>query len=213
LDKLPAIFDWARLGVFTGSRLGEYGQSKPRKGQLFATVPNSPDVGAWANTPLAFICDDFTFYDAQRCLLDHNDLPCLLRMAKEVHVQFWFDKSALNFSVQKIRRTPSNFICAVKGSISILHRATVLGVPEAHPIGIFRSSTAGDYKFIRGDDVSNIMQYACKVAYPDPAHYMRQHIDCIMPHSNHVTACIALNQANVSVEDIAFRLRLQVPSV
>jgi hypothetical protein len=61
LDKLPAIFDWTRLGVFTGSRLGEYGQSKPHKGELFAKVPDSADAGVWANTPLAFIRSDFTF--------------------------------------------------------------------------------------------------------------------------------------------------------
>jgi hypothetical protein len=39
------------------------------------------------------------------------------------------------------------------------------------------------------------------------------HIDRIMAHSNRVRACLALHQAGVVVEDIAFRLRWQVPSV
>jgi hypothetical protein len=213
LDKLPAIFDWTRLGVFTGSRLGEYGQSKPRKGELFAKVPDSADAGVWANTPLAFIRSDFTFFDASRCALTPGDLSLLHRHAVEVHIRFRFDKSNLNFSIRKFRRTPNNFICAVKASISIFQRALRLQVPELYPIGVFRCSTAGDYKFIRGDDVSKVMRYACTIAYPDSRHYMRMHIDRIMAHSNRVTACLALHQAGVVVEDIAFRLRWQVPSV
>jgi hypothetical protein len=73
LDCLPAIFDWARLGIFT------YNQSKPRAGELFATIPNSPDAGVWANTPLvAFLRSDFTFYNANRHQLDILDLATLL---------------------------------------------------------------------------------------------------------------------------------------
>jgi hypothetical protein len=78
---------------------------------------------------------------------------------------------------------------------------------------VYRTTTAGDYKFIHGEDVSSVMRYACTLAYPDARHYMRLHIDRIMAHSNRVTACLALNQANISVEDIAFRLCWQVPSI
>jgi hypothetical protein len=144
LDKLPAIFDWTQLDIFTGSRLGEYSQSKPRKGELFATVPNSPDVGIWANTPLAFIRADFTFYDAARHMLTQTDLLLLQCQTAEVHVCFYFDKSVLNFSVQKFRQTPNKFICAVKGSISILLCVHHLGIPVDHPIGVFGSTTAQD---------------------------------------------------------------------
>jgi hypothetical protein len=213
LDRLPAIFDWTRLGVFTGSRLGEYGQSKPRPGELFATVPNSPDASIWANTPLAFIQDDFTFYDELRHLLDCSDLESLSRRAIEVHVRFRFDKSSLNFSIRKFRRTPRNFMCTVKSRISILCRADRLRVPASHPIGVYRSTTEGAYKFIRGDDVSSVMCYACVSAYPESSHYMRQHIDRIVAHLNRVTACLALHQAGVTIDDIAFCLRWQVPSI
>lgn len=213
LDRLPAIFDWTRLGVFTGARLGEYGQSKPRKGELFATVPNSPDAGIWANTPLAFMRSDFTFFDAGRCIVQPDDLSKLSRISVEVHIRFRFDKSKQNFSVRKFRRTHNNFVCAVKASISIFCRANRLRIPDDYPIGAFRTTTAGDYKFLTGSDVSDIMRYACRIAYPDDRHYMRIHIDRIVSHSNRVTACLALNQADVSVEDIAFRLRWQVPSV
>jgi hypothetical protein len=161
LDCLPAIFDWTRLGVFTGSRLGEYGQSKPRAGELFAAVPISPDASIWANTPLAFIRDAFTFYDALRHLLDRTDLELLSHCAIEVHVCFRFDKSTLNFSIRKFHRTPWNFMCAVKSSISILHHAHHLGGPAEYQVGVYHSMTEGDYSFIHGDDVSSIMCYAC----------------------------------------------------
>jgi hypothetical protein len=207
LDRLLAIFDWAVLGVFTGSRLGEYGQSKPCRGEPFATVPNSPDAGEWAGTPLAFMHSDFTFFDAQFCLLSRSHTQQLLRLANEVHVRFRYDKSPNNFSIRKIRRSSGTFICAVKSSIAILQRADLLQVPSQFPVGVYRCTTAGDYRFICGPDLSDIMQYACRAAYPDEHPYMRLHIDRIMAHSNHVTACLALYQADIPDEIITFCLR------
>ena len=213
LDLLPAIYDWTRLGIFTGSRLGEYGQSKPRSGELFATVPLCSDAGEWAGTPLAFIREDFTYFDAQRHSLDRSALSDLQRYAEEVHIRFRYDKSTTNFAVRKFRRLRHSFICPVSSSIAILHRAHSLCIPERFPIGAYRSSTAGDFKFIRGDDVCRIMRYACIIAYPDIRHYMRQNVDRLVAHSNRVTACLALHQAGVLEEEIAHRLRWQVPSV
>jgi hypothetical protein len=212
LDRLPAIFDWAVLGVFTGSRLGEYGQSKPRRGELFAVVPTTRDAGEWAGTPLAFMRSDFSFFDAQRCLMSCSDTRQLLQSATEVHVRFRSDKSPNNFSIRKFRRSSGHFICAVKASISIIQRADLLQIPSQFPIGVYRCSAAGDYRFIRGADLSDIMRYACRAAYPDEQHYMRLHIDR-MAHSNRVTACLALHQADIPVEVIAFCLRWTVPSV
>jgi hypothetical protein len=213
LDLLPAIYDWTRLGIFTGSRLGEYGQSKLRSGELFATVPMCPDAGEWAGTPLAFIREDFEFFDEQRHSLLRSDLPRLQRYAAEVHIRFRYDKSTTNFAIRKFRRLRSTFICPVSSCVSILERAAHLRIPDGFPIGAYRSSTAGDFKFIRGDDVCRVMRYACTIAYPDIRHYMRQNVDRLVAHSNRVTACLALHQAGVNEEEIAHRLRWQTPSV
>jgi predicted ester cyclase len=43
------------------------------------------------------------------------------------------------------------------------------------------------------------MRYACRAAYPDEQHY----IDRIMAHSNRVTACLALHQADIPDEVIS----------
>ena len=67
LDCAAAIFDWTCLGLHMGCHLLEYGQGKTSKGRLFATVPTTPLAGKWAGLPLAFIQDDFPFYNAHMC--------------------------------------------------------------------------------------------------------------------------------------------------
>jgi len=68
LSLTYAVFDWCRLGAHTGSRLGECGQSKPKKGKPFATIPFSTEASRWAGMPIAFILKDFILYD--------DDLAC-----------------------------------------------------------------------------------------------------------------------------------------
>jgi sialic acid synthase SpsE len=111
------------------------------------------------------------------------------------------------FSVRNFRRLSGTFICAVKACISIIQRADLLQLPAHFPVGVYRCSTAGDYRFIRGVDMSTIMRYACCAAYPADTHYMRLHMDRIMAHSNRVTACLALHQADIPAEVVAFCLR------
>jgi hypothetical protein len=67
-----AIFDWTWLGIFTGLHLSLYGQSKPWKGECFAVVPSKTHADEWAGMPVAFICDDFTFYDKSMLRLDRS---------------------------------------------------------------------------------------------------------------------------------------------
>jgi hypothetical protein len=55
--------------------------------------------------------------------------------------------------------------------------------------------------------IQEFMQRACKIAHPDPSHYLQIHINRLMSHSLRVTAAVALNNAGVSLDDIAFCLR------
>lgn len=172
LEWLPTIYNWSHLGCFTGSRLGEYGQSKPKPGEPFAMVSHCADAREWAGMPLAFVRDDFTFYDAWRHYLATADLSHLCQYAKELHVHFRYDKSVLNFIICKYRWVHGSFMCLVDSTISILEHVDLLGVPLAFPIGIFLCPTSGTYWFLQGSDVSSVMQYACQMAYPDIGHYM-----------------------------------------
>ena len=80
----------------------------------------------------------------------------------------------------------------VDAAVSIIHRTNLMGVPFDEPIGVWSPSMTipFPYRFVRDSDVSRIMREACEHAYPDPAHYMRQHIQQIVPHSNRVTAAV-----------------------
>ena len=59
---------------------------------------------------------------------------------------------------------------------------------------------------VRGKHIQEFMQQACKLAYPDPTHYLRIRINRLMSHSLHVTAAVALSNAGVSLDDIEFCL-------
>ena len=88
-------------------------------------------------------------------------------------------------------------------------------VPLHEPIGVWcPATTATDsYRFVRDSDVSRIMRDACLHAYPDPDHYMRQHIQQIVPHSNRVTAAVCLKNGGAWDDEIAFKLRWHPTSV
>jgi len=69
LDLLHTLFDWIHLGVFTGSRSGEYAQTTAPKGS-FAKIPDSwAPPPKWRNQPLAFILSDFTLLDENLCVI------------------------------------------------------------------------------------------------------------------------------------------------
>ena len=75
------------------------------------------------------------------------------------------------------------------------------------PFGMFFGKNNQRYTTIRGKHLSNFMQKACRLAYPDPNHYLRQRINKLTSHSMRVFAAVILKQMGVSDEDIAFRLR------
>jgi len=210
-----SVLDWSRLGCHTGSRLGEYGQSKPKKGQLFATMPDSPNAGEWAGRPIAFIRDDFSLFDDSQ--IRQSTAECLekLELAIYVHIRFRFDKSPNKFIIGKFRRIPGSLLCPVKAVLSILRRADLLGVPDEYPLGAFRpkSSAPNHFAFLNGEHVQQTMQLACRLVYLDPRHYMRLNIHLIMSHSNRVMAAVALHNAGVQEEVIAHCLNWTMESV
>eukprot|EP00980_Cylindrotheca_fusiformis_P021371 scaffold8251_cov112-Cylindrotheca_fusiformis.AAC.1 len=60
------------------------------------------------------------------------------------------------------------------------------------PIGVWTgallssssSTVHPPYRFLRDKEVALEMRQACVGAYPDPQHYLRQHVQQIVPHSN-----------------------------
>ena len=211
LDCKASVFDWSRLGNFTGSRCGEYAQTHLPRGQ-YAKIPDTAAAGAQKGLPLAFIAADFVFVSSEYIILDQNHVITHRYAAFELHVTFRYDKSNKNFSVRKFRRGVG-FLCPIDAAISILARAKALGVPENEPIGVFRQNTSGSYTFLTNNDVTRVMRKACKDAYPNKDHFLHRHVTRIVAHSNRVTAAVALYAAGVSIKEIAFRLRWEEESV
>jgi hypothetical protein len=214
LQKEYVVWDWLRLGVFTGSRLSEYAQSNLRKGQRFHIVPFSNDTGVCAGQPLAFIRADFTFYDKTDCVISHASLynQHHKRNVHMVHIRFRYDKSAENFSLRKFPVSADPILNPVDATVSILHRADLLQVPENEPVGVY-GGAKGQYYFLRDSHVRDILRLICIRTYPDPTHYLRVHILRLVPHSNRVTAAVCLQMGGATLADIVFRLRWHIASV
>jgi len=208
-----AVLDWARTGVHTGSRLAEYGQSKKNKGDLFARVPNTKNAAEWVGMPIAFIREDYTFYDANlvrrpyhQCLRDPS-------LAAYVHIWFQYDKSLNNFITRKFQcQLGSLQVDAFYSSPGRFAWSTGKVPTWSLSSGICITTVHG-YTFITGEDVSSVMQFACKLAYPNPNHYMRLHIHLIQSHSNCITAAVALFHAGIKIPVIAYHLRWHEESV
>ena len=84
------VWDWLRLGVFTGSRVAEYAQSGLKRNQRFQCIPKTKDAGQWAGQPLAFIREDFQFYDKTQCGVPHIHAYESYRKGRlqTLHIQF-----------------------------------------------------------------------------------------------------------------------------
>eukprot|EP00980_Cylindrotheca_fusiformis_P015795 scaffold4591_cov88-Cylindrotheca_fusiformis.AAC.1 len=108
LGRRFCVYDWMRLGIFTGFRVSEYGQSQLRAGQRFQRVPDSADVPPqYRNMPLAFVAADFSFFDASQRLIPHA-LLWEQHQAGRVHlleITWRYDKSAHNFAKRRFLRT------------------------------------------------------------------------------------------------------------
>jgi hypothetical protein len=215
ISPLHAIFDWTRLGLFTGSRLGEYGQSRRKKGSRYNTVPQSIDAGIWAGSSIAFIAEDFTFFTSTLIAISHDQVSTYhaKKLVSAVQIRFRYDKSKDNFTIRKFRSLDHPFLDPVDASVSILRRAQLLKVPPEEPLGVFTSSISIPFTFITATTVTQVMHHACIIAYPDPDHYLRRNIKCLVAHSNRVTAAVCLQQGGAKNDEIAFRLRWKPGSV
>jgi hypothetical protein len=209
-----AVYDWTRLGLFTGSRVAEYAQTRLKSSDRYNSIPSTLDAGQWAGQALAFLRADFVFYTAQHELIPLAALhqSYLQGRVISVHIRFRFDKSPRNFSIRKFQSTQDSILDPVAAAVSCIHRADLLQTPAWEPIGVFGTAQSSP-AFLRDYHISKIMRRACEWAYPNPTHYMRVHILNIVPHSNRITAAVSLKLGGASDEEIAFRLRWHVSSV
>ena len=205
----PVLYDFIRVASFTGSRLAEYGQSALPKGSPpdgWATIPNNRDVpNEWRNKPAAFVRDDFEFFDQRRVQMKHRSALRHPRRVQFVRVRFRYDKSKFNFIFRTFQKTGSH-LCCVTAALSIIDRADRWNLARFDPLGMYLDRN-NVRRTIRGKHVSNFMQRACVETYANPQHYLRIHIKRLLSHSCRTFAAVALSNAGVSEDDIAYRLR------
>jgi hypothetical protein len=210
LGEAAAVYDWARFGLYTGSRLGEYGQSKP-KGRApldwHATIPHNTNVPQeWRGKPIAFLESDFEFFDLNWIQLSVDSVLQHPGSAEKIRVRFRYDKGKINFHFRTFKRIHGNHLCCVKAALSIIRRHRRLGRSPDLPMGVFRDAQ-GNICTIRGKHMERNIQQACVYTYQDPEHYLRRRIKLLQSHSIRIFACVALLNAGVSIDDIAYRLR------
>jgi hypothetical protein len=212
LSRDAVLYDFIVLGIFTCSRLAEYGQSNLKPGSKadgWNVIPGNPDVPReWHGQPIAFLASDFKFYSSAKILLTHSEVCADPHRAAYVSVRFRYDKSKFNFIYRQFRRLQESHLCPVAATVRIVRRALFgkLLDHRSKPLGMFRGKNGQRYT-IRGHHVAKFLKEACTRAHPDPNHYMRLHIDQLMSHCIRVTAAVLLSNAGVSIDDIAFRLR------
>ena len=184
LGETAATFDWACVGLHTGSRLAEYGQSKLPRGsgpRAWNKIPSSGPP-AWRGHPIAFIAEDFTYFNKHLIRIPTATALDNPTMVEYVEIRFRYDKGKYNFVVRKYRVTPGSILCIVNATLSILHRAQKLQIPPSEPLGMFLGRNHQIYS-IRGHHMEKNMRLSCIQAHPDPNHYLRLHIDRLSSHS------------------------------
>jgi hypothetical protein len=137
-----AVFDWTRLGLFTGSCVAEYAQTRLKANDRYNTIPTTLDAGDWAGQALAFLREDFTFYNAQHKLISISSLhqTYLHGTVTGVHIRFRFDKSPRNFSIGKFQGTDDPLLDPVAAAaVSCIHLADLLQIASWEPIGAFEA--------------------------------------------------------------------------
>jgi len=215
LSLFAAVFDWVRLGLFTGSRGNEYCQTVARRHEV-TRVPLDAAAGEHAGEPIAFIMTDFRFLTADDTILSPESSLRHPHSVVELQIRFRFDKSPINSRWRKFRRTGHGYLCPVLAGLSIVQRAVQLQVRPTDPLGVYGwPGRLSLYTFIRSTEVISIMRKLVLDAHPDPNHYLRRpdRIKCIDCHSTRVTACVALSEGGASADQIAHKLRWSVESV
>jgi len=218
LSRFLAVFDWIRLGLFTGSHGAEYCQTMARRHEV-SWVPTDGITGSHAGKPIAFIMTDFWFLTKDETLLSPLDSLAQPSQVIELQICFWFDKSPINSRWWKFRHTGHGYLCPVLASLSIVQWAVALQVPHSDPLGVYAwtrdDKSFHTYTFLQSTELIAIMWGLVIMAHPDSSHYLRQPdcLRCIDCHSNRITACVALSEANASMDQIAHKLCWSIQSI
>lgn len=211
LGRHALVFNTQCLGIFTGSRVSEYSQSKGPI-SFVSRVPAARGALPGSGLPVAFVAADFLFLNAHGNHVSHETLFSKPSLATQLQITFRHDKSGRNYSVRKYG-PGKDWLCPIAAACKILYRASLLNIHSNDPICAYMPSDGSGPRYLRDKDVTDAMRKICMDTYPDPSHFLRINISRFASHSNRVTAAVALSQAGLTIDDIAHRLRWKPESV
>ena len=190
--------------MFTGSRVSEYAQSKPKKGQAYAVVPSNTATEQFAGLPLAFITKDFHFYSKNKILLQYSKFS----HAHFLIIRYRYTKGIRNFVHHTYAALPRSLLCPIQAAIRTLLRYHMIGPPPGSPLFCFLSVAAPPQLcYLKDSQVTTGLRSAVTRSFPDKRHICRQHISAITSKSIRVFACLCLKQAGWDLDSISHHLR------
>jgi hypothetical protein len=176
LDAQHLIFDTQCLGIFTGSRVSEYTQSRGSASQI-SRVPLAATTSKKSQLAIALVAQDFVFLSKSGTIIPHSELFLNPSAACQLQITFRYDKSGRNHTVRKYG-PGDKWLCPISAAVNILHRARTLRIPAADPVCAYRPVNSSQHRFLRDTQVTDTMRRICIDTYPDPQHFLRLNLHC-----------------------------------
>jgi hypothetical protein len=187
--------DWMILGLFTGYRIGEYGQTDNCSYRNCARGARGNRSGEYP--------DFLFFYFFSNTVPYTNKLNCIIFIETRLRWQ----KSMRHGQFRTFKVMPNDPLRPMTRARRILLRADTLRTPPRIHVAVFRIPETGAATYVKRITVKRFLKKALIVAYPDPNHRRRHLEQCFMPHCLRVSACLAVVLAGVHHNDVVCRLR------
>jgi hypothetical protein len=142
----PSHCDYMILGLFTGYRTGEYGQTNNCSYGNCAMSAHGDGSSEFAGTPLAACHPNFLFFDLFSNTVPYsNKLNCI----RFVDIRFRLQKSLRHGQFRTLKALPNDPLCPVVMSRRTLLRADALCIPPWTPVSLFRIPETGAAMYVK----------------------------------------------------------------
>lgn len=206
-SEIQCIRDSTLLGIFTGSRCGEYckGSAQP-----FNKVPlNTQTEDTFAGWPIAFTIHDFQFLSEDLKILHWTKVN---PERVKVRIRFRYDKGGgRNFSQRTFASINTKdeylqFFCPVRTCIRIIKRWTAINGKALTPVFCYLNGNR-KMTYLTDNRINLCYRHMVQELYPEKSHLFHTRIKDFRTHSVRITACLLLKTAGYQEHVIEFALR------
>lgn len=206
-SEKACIRDSTMLGIYTGSRCGEYckGSAQP-----FNKVPRNPQTeDSFAGWPIAFTVHDFQFLSKDLQIVHWTKVN---PKDSKVRIRFRYDKGGgRNFSERTFAAITTTdvylqFFCPVRTSLRIIERWTAINGQSLTPVFCYLNGNK-KMTYLTDSRVNLCYRGVVKKLYPEKSHLFNVRLKDFRTHSVRITACLLLKVAGYQEHIIEFALR------